>query len=34
MVSPFEFCGTDFDGAYLIKPFCATDVRGGDLRAH
>ena len=32
MVSPFEFCGTDFDGAYLIKPFCATDVRGAFIK--
>lgn len=32
MVSPFEFCGTDFEGAYLIKPFCATDVRGAFIK--
>ena len=32
MIQKFEFCKTDFDGAFLIKPFCATDVRGAFIK--
>ena len=32
MIQKFEFCNTDFEGAYLIKPFCATDVRGAFIK--
>ena len=29
MIQKFEFHELDLKGAYLIKPFCATDERGG-----
>ena len=32
MIQKFEFCNTDFEGAYLIKPFCATDIRGAFIK--
>ena len=32
MIQKFEFCNTDFEGAYLIKPFCATDLRGAFIK--
>ena len=32
MIQKFEFCNTDFEGAYLINPFCATDIRGAFIK--
>ena len=32
MVQKFEFQEVDLKGAYLIKPFLATDDRGGLLK--
>lgn len=32
MVQKFEFQNTIFDGAYLIKPFVATDLRGSFVK--
>ncbi len=32
MVQKFEFCKTDFEGAYIIKPFIATDDRGAFIK--
>ena len=32
MIQKFEFKKTRLEGAYLIKPFCATDERGGLIK--
>lgn len=32
MIQKFDFMETDLSGAYLIKPFCATDIRGGLIK--
>lgn len=32
MIQKFEFQKTRLEGAYLIKPFCATDERGGLIK--
>lgn len=32
MVQKFDFCELDLKGAYLIKPFYATDERGGLIK--
>ena len=32
MVEKFDFCELDLKGAYLIKPFYATDNRGGFIK--
>ncbi len=32
MIQKFDFQKTNFDGCYLIKPFLATDNRGGLLK--
>lgn len=32
MVQKFDFCKIDLEGAYLIKPFYATDERGGLIK--
>ena len=32
MISRFEFCKTTLNGAYLIKPFYATDERGALIK--
>lgn len=32
MVQKFEFQELDLKGAYIIKPFCATDDRGGLIK--
>ena len=32
MIQKFEFNKTDFEGAYLITPFCATDIRGAFIK--
>lgn len=32
MIQKFEFCKTDFEGAFLIKPFIATDLRGAFIK--
>lgn len=32
MISKFEICKTDFEGAFLIKPFIATDLRGAFIK--
>lgn len=32
MIQKFEFQKTRLEGAYLIKPFCATDERGGFIK--
>lgn len=32
MITKFEFSKTDLEGAYLIQPFCATDIRGAFIK--
>lgn len=32
MIQKFEFHKTDLEGAFLIQPFCATDVRGAFIK--
>ena len=32
MLQKFEFLKTDFEGAYIIKPFVSTDSRGAFIK--
>ena len=32
MIQKFEFTELDLKGAYIIKPFCATDERGAFIK--
>lgn len=32
MIQKFSFQKLDLEGAYLIKPFCATDIRGSFIK--
>ena len=32
MIEKFDFQKTELEGAYLIKPFYATDERGGFIK--